>query len=102
VSTEWLVVLVVGAATVCLKAVGPVVLGRRGLPERLDAVVGLLAPALLAALVVTQVVGGDRRIELDERLVGIAVAAVALALRAPLLVAVAAAAVATALVRALV
>ena len=101
-STEWLVVAIVGAATVGLKGLGPVVLGRRGLPEGVSDVVGLLAPALLAALVVTQVVGGDRRIELDERLVGIAVAAVAIALRAPLLVAVAAAAVATALVRALV
>jgi hypothetical protein len=62
-------------------------------------VVELLAPAVLAALVVTQVVGGDREIVLDARLVGLGAAVVALLLRAPLLVVVIAAAVATALVR---
>jgi hypothetical protein len=59
----------------------------------------LLAPAVLAALVVTQVVGGDREIVLDARLVGLGAAVVALLLRAPLLVVVIVAAVATALVR---
>lgn len=98
----WLVVAVVGAATVALKAVGPVLLGGRALPPRLGGVVAMLAPALLAALVATQVFGGDRRLVVDERLAGLAAAAVALALRAPVLVVVAAAALATALIRALV
>lgn len=93
--------LLVGAATVALKSVGPVLLGGRPLPEHLTGVVALLAPAVLAALVVTQVVGGDREIVLDARLVGLAAAVVALLLRAPLLVVVIAAAVATAAVRAL-
>ena len=76
-------------------------LGGRPLPEHHDDVVSLLAPAVLAALVVTQLVGGDREIVLDARLVGLAAAVVALLLRAPLLVVVIAAAVATAAVRAL-
>jgi branched-subunit amino acid transport protein len=101
VSPVWTIVAAVGAATVGLKAVGPVVLGERRLPERLSALLFLLAPAVLAALVVTATVGGERRIELDERLVGLAAAIVAIVLRAPLLVAVVAAAAATALVRAL-
>ncbi len=96
----WIVIGVVGAATVALKSVGPVLLGGRPLPEHLDGVVSLLAPAVLAALVVTQLVGGDREIVLDARLVGLASAALALLLRAPLLVVVIAAAVATAAVRA--
>jgi branched-subunit amino acid transport protein len=99
VSDVWIAVVLVGGATVALKSVGPVLLGGRPLPEHLTGVVELLAPAVLAALVVTQVVGGDREIVFDARLVGLGAAVVALLLRAPLLVVVVAAAVATALVR---
>lgn len=98
-SDVWIAVVLVGAATVALKSVGPVLLGGRPLPDHLTGVVELLAPAVLAALVVTQVVGGDREIAFDARLVGLGAAVVALLLRAPLLVVVVAAAVATALVR---
>ena len=98
-SDVWIAVALVGAATVALKSVGPVLLGGRPLPEHLTGVVALLAPAVLAALVVTQVVGGDREIVLDARLVGLGAAVVALLLRAPLLAVVGAAAVATATVR---
>jgi branched-subunit amino acid transport protein len=101
VSAVWAVIVLVGAATVALKAVGPVVLGGRKLPGPLSAVLFLLAPALLAALIVTQAVGGKREIVLDERLVGLAAGAVALLLRAPLLVVIVVAAAATAGVRAL-
>jgi len=99
VSDVWIAVILVGAATVALKSVGPVVLGGRPLPDHLTGVVELLAPAVLAALVVTQVVGGDREIVFDARLVGLGAAVVALLLRAPLLAVVVVAAVATALVR---
>ena len=100
VSTTWTVVATVGAATIALKSVGPVLLGGRPLPEHLTGIVGLLAPALLAALVVTQVVGGDEELVLDERLVGLGAAIVAILLRAPLLVVVIVAAASTELVRA--
>jgi branched-subunit amino acid transport protein len=99
-STAWTVVAVAGAATLLLKAVGPVILGGRELPDPVAGVLSLLAPALLAALVATQLLGGDREIVLDERLVGLVAAVVALALRAPILVVVVAAAAATALARA--
>jgi branched-subunit amino acid transport protein len=95
------VIILVGAATVCLKAVAPVLLGGRELPLALSAVLFLLAPALLAALVVTQAVGAERQIVLDERLLGIAAAAVAIVLRLPLLAVVIVAAAVTAGVRAL-
>jgi branched-subunit amino acid transport protein len=98
-SDAWVAVIVVGAATIALKSVGPVLLGGRPLPEHLTGVVALLAPALLAALVVTQVAGGDEEIVLDARLVGLGAAVVALLLRAPLLVVVIAAAASTAVVR---
>ena len=98
-STVWLVVLVVGAATIALKAAGPVLLGPRTLPEPVARVVALLAPVLLSALVVTQTVGGDNELVLDARLAGVGAGAVAIVARAPVPAVVIVAAAATALVR---
>ena len=100
-SDVWLAIVVVGAATVLLKATGPVLLGGRELPPRVNALVVLLAPAVLAALVATQVVGGDRELVFDARLVGLGAAGVAILLRAPLVLVVVIAAAVTAGVRAL-
>jgi branched-subunit amino acid transport protein len=96
---SWVVIGVVGAVTMAFKASGPVLLGRRQLPARLNAVVEVLAPAMLAALVVTQTFGGDRELVLDERLAGVVVGGVAIWLRAPLVVVMAAAAATAALIR---
>ncbi|HYZ17983.1 MAG TPA: AzlD domain-containing protein [Gaiellaceae bacterium] len=95
----WLTVVLVGALTVALKATGPLVLGGREVPARVAGAVELLAPSLLAALVVTQAVGADGGLALDERLVGVGVAAVAVRFRAPLIVVIVLAAVSTALMR---
>ncbi len=65
-------------------------------------VIGLLAPALLAALVVTQTLGSGRHLQIDARLLGVAVAGIALWRKAPVLVVIVAAAAATAIVRLLV
>ena len=100
-SATWAAVLVVGAFTISFKAAGPVLLAGRQLPVRLTSAFELLAPSLLAALVVTQSVGGKGGIVLDARLVGLGAAVVAIRLRAPLIVVVVVAALATALVRAL-
>jgi branched-subunit amino acid transport protein len=99
VSPVWLSVLAVGAATVAFKATGPVLLGRRQLPAWLAGPVAFLAPAVLAALVVTQAVGGDRELVVDARLAGLGAGALAVVLRAPLLVIVVVAAATAALVR---
>jgi branched-subunit amino acid transport protein len=95
----WVVVAVVGAVTIAFKASGPVLLGSRALPPRVASVVDVLAPAMLAALVITQTVGGDRELVLDERLLGVAAGAVAVVLRAPLVVVMTVAAATAALVR---
>jgi branched-subunit amino acid transport protein len=95
----WIVVLVVGALTIAFKAAGPVLLGGRELPPRLVSAFELLAPSLLAALVVSQALGEDGELVVDERLVGVGVAAVAVRLRAPLIAVMVLAAVSTALVR---
>jgi branched chain amino acid efflux pump len=99
VSGPWATVALVGLGTVAIKALGPVVLGGRPLPERLTRVVELLAPALLAALVAVQTFGAERSLAIDARIVGVAAAAIALWLRAPVLVVLLVAAVATALTR---
>ena len=85
-STTWLIVVLVGAATVALKGLAPVLLGERELPPPPSRVSGALAPALLAALVVVQTVGDGQALSVDPRVAGVAAAAVALLLRAPLLV----------------
>jgi len=99
-SSIWTVVAVVGVGTMAIKGAGPLFLGGRPLPVGLTNVVDLLAPALLGALVVVQTFGDGQALVLDERVIGVAVAAIALWRKAPLLVVVVAAAAATALARA--
>jgi hypothetical protein len=102
VTALWSTIFAVGLASAAIKAAGPVLVGGRELPGRAVAVIALLAPALLSALVITETFGEDGHLVLDERAVGVAVAGVALALRAPVLVAIALAAVTAALIRAFV
>ena len=97
----WLVVAVVGVATIAIKASGPLVLRAGELPAPLARIVDLLAPAVLAALVATQAFASDERLVLDERAAGLAAAGASVALRAPILATVAIAAATTALLRAL-
>ena len=97
----WVLVGVVGAGTIVLKGIGPLVLGGRRLPDRLTGVVSLLAPALLAALIVTQTFARGTALVVDARVAGIAAAVLAIALRAPILVVIVAAAAAAAVTRAL-
>jgi branched-subunit amino acid transport protein len=101
VTAAWIAVGSVGVATIALKAAGPLVFARRPLPRRLAAIMPLLAPCLLAALVVGQTLGDGRALVIDARVAGVAAAAVALVLRAPLLVVLVAAAGVAAVARAL-
>jgi hypothetical protein len=98
-SEAWVIVVAVGVGTMAIKAAGPVLLGGRPLPAQVQRVVALLAPALLAALVATAAFASGNDLVLDARALGLGVAAVALALRAPVLLVVVAAAAAAALVR---
>ncbi len=95
-------IAVLAVTTVAIRASGPVLVGGRELHPRLFAVIGLLAPALLAALVVTETLSGaDNGLVVDERAAGVAAAGVALALRASVVPVIVVAAVVTALARAL-
>ena len=95
----WVSIVAVTLASAAIKAAGPILTGGRELPPRANAVLALLTPTLLAALVVTGTFGEGGRLELDEKSLGVGMAAVALALRAPVIVAVVLAAVVTALAR---
>ena len=98
-SRAWVAVVAVGLATVAIKAAGPLLVGSRPLPGPVRGALDHLAPAVLAALVVTQAVEGKPGFVLDAKLAGLAAGAVAAAAKAPLLVVVAVAAVATAVAR---
>ena len=99
-SGVWVTILGLAAATVAIKASGPLLVGGRSLPPLALRVIALMAPALLAALVVTQTFARDGELTLDARAAGLAAAAAAVALRASLLVTMAAAALTTAGLRA--
>ena len=66
--------LAVGTATVTIKSLGPVLPGGRPVPSVVTGMVELLAPAVLAALVVTKALASGQSISLDARLVGVAAA----------------------------
>jgi Branched-chain amino acid transport protein (AzlD) len=101
-SAVWVTVVVLCLATASMKAIGPVSVGGRRLTGRAASVIALVAPALLASLVIYETFNTDGPgIELDARIVGLGAAGAALALRRSMLVVVAAAAVATALTRAI-
>jgi branched chain amino acid efflux pump len=86
VSTAWIVVAAIGAATIAVKGAGPVMLAGRRLPAWMTSILPLLAPCLLAALVAVQTVANGRELVVDSRVAGLAAAGIALVLRAPLLV----------------
>lgn len=97
----WLVVGLVGGATMLIKAIGPVLLGGRALPPRVAGLIGLLAPALLAALVAINTLGSGRALVIDERALGVVAAGIAVSRKAPILLVVVIAAAVTASARAL-
>jgi branched-subunit amino acid transport protein len=100
-TTVWITVAGLAVGTAAIKAFGPVIFGGRDLHPLLARVIPLLAPALLAALVVTETTGGHgHRVVIDARAGGLIAAGVAIALRAPVVVVVLCAAAATALLRA--
>lgn len=91
-------ILVLGLGTLAMKAVGPVLAGGpRRSPPVLDRIGLILPPALLSALVATDLLGTG----VDARLAGTVVAGAAVALRAPFLAVVLIGTAATALLRAL-
>jgi len=98
----WITIGLLAVGTIAIKAVGPVALGGHELPPRLSGVVALLAPCLLAALVVVDTLGGeDHTLSIDARVGGLLAAGGAIAARLPMVVVVLVAAAVTAGLRAI-
>jgi hypothetical protein len=76
----WVTIVLLAVTAAIIRAAGPLALGGRDL-GRFASVIELLAPALLAALIVVQTVGGDDGIDADERIAGVAAAGVVLTWR---------------------
>jgi len=68
-SEVWVTIAVLAVATAVIRASGPLALGGRDIPARAAAVIALIAPALLAALVVVETVGAPEggALEVDAR-----------------------------------
>lgn len=100
-SRTWLLIAAVSVMSFVLKAAVPIVSRGRELSQRTLAVVSLMPAALLTAFVLTDTVTTGRHLVIDSRLGGLAAAAVALRLRAPMIVVVIVAAAVTAAIRAI-
>ncbi len=102
-SDVWLTIGLLLVTTVLVRGAGPVAMGERELGRRTAGVVELLAPALLAALIIVETVGGsDGGLDPDARIAGVAAAGAVLAWRRDrMLTAVVVAAAVAALLRAL-
>jgi branched-subunit amino acid transport protein len=68
----WVLIAGCAVVTFAIKGVGPVALGGRPLPDGAKGVIALLAPALLAALVVAGVAGQDGELGLGVEALGVA------------------------------
>ena len=66
----WLLIAGCVAGTVLIKAAGPVMLGGRPLPAPMVRVVACMAPALLAALVVTAAFADGQRLSVGAETFG--------------------------------
>ena len=70
VTEVWVTIAVLAVATAAIRAAGPVLLGGRDLPAPLQGVIALIAPALLAALVVVETLGAAEGGALESRRAG--------------------------------
>jgi branched-subunit amino acid transport protein len=99
--TTWSLIIACALITATIKGVGPVALGGRELPAWFSAIVMMMAPALFAALVVTQALADGEKWAVGADTVGVALAGVAAWRGASVIAVVAIAAVTTAALRAL-
>ena len=98
-TTLWLAIVAAAVVNMAIKAAGPALVGGRRLPSWAPGVIALLAPALLAALIVVDVFGPGWSTLNVPVVGGLAATAVAKLLRVPMLPAVVIGVAATALLR---
>lgn len=96
----WALIGLCAVATFAIKAVGPIALGHRDLPAWFSDVISHMAPALLAALVVTAALADRDHLKVGADTAGVAVAGLLLWRGASVVVGVVAAVAVTAGLRA--
>jgi branched-subunit amino acid transport protein len=96
----WALIGLCAVVTAAIKAAGPIALGHRDLPAWFVDVISLMAPALLAALVVTAALADGDKLAVGADTAGVAVAGAALWKGANIILGVAIAACVTAGLRA--
>jgi branched-subunit amino acid transport protein len=72
--TLWALIGLGAVMSAALRVAGPVAMGGRRLPVAVERVIALMAPALLAALVVTQALADDDELVVGPDTVGVACA----------------------------
>ncbi len=98
----WVTIAALTVGTFACKAAGTLILGSRELSPRMLSVTALVAPALLAALVVYETFGAHGKgVTVDARAAGLGAAIVAITAKAPMWLVILVAAAAAAAVRAL-
>ncbi len=100
-STAWALVAGCAVVTFAIKAAGPIALGGRELPSWFASIVGLMAPALLAALVATHSLATGHRLGVGAATAGVLVSALVMRTTRSIAWCVISAALTTALLRAL-
>lgn len=98
---QWMLVAGCAIITAVIKGAGPIAFGGRELPPRLAGVIALLAPALLAALIVTQALADGRHIAVGADTAGVGLAGLVVWRGGSIMIAVAVAVLVTAGLRAL-
>jgi branched-subunit amino acid transport protein len=73
-ATVWGLIIGCAVITIAIKAAGPIALGGRELPPWFGNVVALMAPALLAALVVTSALAEGKELTISPVTAGVAAA----------------------------
>lgn len=97
---SWAAIIVLAVGTYAMKAVGPVLLGRRTVPMRVQRLFLMLAVALLSALIALSTFADGADLMLDVPLVaGVAAAGIAVWRKAPFVVVVILAAAVAAILR---
>jgi branched-subunit amino acid transport protein len=76
-ATAWTLIGACAVITAAIKAAGPIALGGRELPPWFSSIVAMMAPALFAALVVTQALADGEEWAVGADTVGVGLAGVA-------------------------
>ena len=98
---SWAALLALAGGTYVMKALGPMLLGDRSLPQAVTTGLSLLAVPLFAALVLVQTFTTANAFVVDERAPAVAVAIIAVRCHAPFVIVVVLAALTSAALHAL-